>query len=284
MTRSPSRTPRHAFTLIELLVVISIIALLIGILLPALGAARQAARQMQGSTQARGIHQGFVISAQETKGLYAGLLDATASNPDDMFVRGANIANYANAGIRDGAAASARFQILLNGNFIPGQYLISPGEERDDMQAWEDGLTTNNGGLIVGANNHYYSYALPQIGGPAIGPGADEGRRFEWNTELNSAAPIVSDRLVDTPGGAPVADVNPQTHRSIWSETQGEWGGSVTFNDNHTAYFGTSVLDNTQYGNYPTNLADNLFANATTPPSGSYNAKQIVSQFTNTKF
>ncbi len=276
-------TQRPGFTLIELLVVISIIALLIGILLPALGAARQAARQVKNSTQVRGIHQGFVINGQDNKGTYAGIDDPRGSTQADIFTDGADIDNYQNAGTADGAAVSARYMIMLNENLFPAEYLISPGEFRADMVPWEPSLgNVNNSGRTQTNPQYFYSYALAQIGGPGTPLANDEGRRVEWSDELNAQAVIVSDRLVTLAGQPAPNPSDPTTHRSVWSDDEGDWNGSLTFNDNHVEYSAESVVENTRYGNNPNNATDNLFANfdsGITMPEASYNAKQAVTQF-----
>ena len=99
-SKSGSR-PRPAFTLVELLVVIGIIALLISILLPSLNRAREAARRVKCLSNMRQIVNGFLMFAQDNKGLMPGragggdvlvlsptgtnFLQASKSPPNNIF-------------------------------------------------------------------------------------------------------------------------------------------------------------------------------------------------------
>ncbi|MFK7790846.1 MAG: type II secretion system protein, partial [Phycisphaeraceae bacterium] len=245
---------RRGFTLIELLVVISIIALLIAILLPALGAARRVARQMQNSTQNRGIHQAFVTWSADNKEYFPGFKGNSVFRDDTIFnfrdVR-RTIPAYGNAGPADGAHTVVRLALCVASDFITPEYLISPSEVNEEIRPWDGNALMNNSKI--------FSYALPQVvtsaGSPPANLSAEIGRIKENSATLNSQAVMISDRLVAGANG------DPNTHESLWSNGEpGKWGGSVTWNDNHTEFLQSSVMEETKYAT-KSNTDDNLFAN-----------------------
>jgi prepilin-type N-terminal cleavage/methylation domain-containing protein len=247
MTTSP-RSRKSGFTLIELLVVISIIALLIAILLPALGAARRTARRMQNSTQLRGIHQGLVIFAQSNKGIFPGY------NSRGLLLD--NGVDTGNSG--RGHLPQARYWILLTGDYFTPEYAISPSEtEQVTPYEQPDNNPQDDPVVFDLANEKNYSYAMLMITstGPGAGPDANNAARFaEWKETLNSQAIVLSDRNLGqngTEGGS----------QSIHGDTQGDWSGSVLWNDNHVGFENTQLFE-TKYANgllNDGNTPDNLF-------------------------
>ena len=269
--------PRAGFTLIELLVVISIIALLIGILLPALSAARRAARQMQSNTQTRGQHQALVTYSQSNNNYYPGLTskgDIVADEDIDPTTTDT------------GATTQGRWGILIEGNYFTGEYIISPSETKTEF-------TTNAGQNNTGTagtspiSTENYSYALLQISNDGDGanndtndPGSPEdnsGRRREWKDTLNTLAPIVTDR-------ARVANNSLYSVHTSAPEAADEddWRGSVAWNDNHSG-FETTVILQTRYGSGETNTnattgtggSDHLFADQNTTIASSFDQPDL---------
>jgi len=262
MIRS-TRPRKSGFTLIELLVVISIIALLIAILLPALGAARRTARRMQNSTQLRGIHQGLVTYANSNKNYFPGL----KSN--------GTVEVSANAdGSGNGDTVQARYWILLDGDFFTPEYAISPSETAN-VTAYVPSSTAALAPVqFVPAGIKHYSYAMLSFASTGTAPNltvttATAARAAEWSATLNSQAIVISDRNT----GAAIA-----TSRSVHTDEDGDWAGSVLWNDNHVG-FENDLVFATKYANGGLNTTaanvatDNLFEDtngaANTGPAGS---------------
>jgi prepilin-type N-terminal cleavage/methylation domain-containing protein len=240
---------RNAFTLIELLVVISIIGLLISILLPSLGKARSTARQLKDATQIRGIHQSFVIWAQNNQGDYplpSRLDTANATMTDDPATNKDNLGNI--------------FSLLIYNAYVPTELMVSPSEVNPDIQEdlryeldapilaadpenalWDPGFTgvvdeqgtgTGNGRRNDGKIGHT-SYAF----NPPFGE-----RRRRWHNTYSSDEAILGNR-------------GPLFGGSVlegWTLVPGQWGtesntlkihggpqsweGNVAFNDSRVVF------------------------------------------------
>ncbi|MAE64432.1 MAG: hypothetical protein CMJ18_09195 [Phycisphaeraceae bacterium] len=161
---------------------------------------------MDNSTRTRGIQQSMFQWSQNHSQRFPGL------------------------GEREILTATGRFQVLLDGNFVSPEFLISPVEIEEKTPS-RTGLTTDN-----------ISYSLLDIS-----PGA-KGRRAEWAATANSEATVVFDRNTGKGPG--------RSARSIHSSS--DWRGSVTYNDGHTNFETTNVLERTRYGSQ-TNVDDDLF-------------------------
>jgi prepilin-type N-terminal cleavage/methylation domain-containing protein len=225
-----------AFTLVELLVVISIIALLIGILLPALGAAREEARKVASSTQLKGIHQSMVIFSQSNKGFYPGV----KSDGSEVTTSDFNIDSTA-SGNAVGRTVRGRFEILLDRNMFEPSYMINPSETKEE---WSTAGVTS-------ANFSYTMLAIAFNGTPGTSLNTWI-RNFEWRgTTSNSQAIVLGDRNTG-------ANFNTQVSSVYTATNSGDWKGTVVYNDNHTKFESTHLLD-VQYGEAAVKTADNIF-------------------------
>lgn len=229
------------FTLIELLVVISIIALLIGILLPALNAARRTARQMQSNTIVRGMHQALVTYSQGNKTKYPGV-GRPDTNPEDGFVDNAQPLNSTEdptGKSGEGYDVEARYYLLLDGNYFTGDYPISPV---DSKTGWTSGR--------VFSSNYSYSMLKIDDRDQTQAPGDEEsdGRRREWQDTMNTQAVIMSDR--NTGPGVDAQNTNIQV-LSVHTSKEGQWKGSVVWNDNHVSFESSHILETKYSGGEP---------------------------------
>lgn len=221
---------------------------------PVDAASRRTARRMQNSTQLRGIHQGLVTFANSNKNQFAGF-DSRAR----IIANGKETTG--NSG--DGDTVEARFWILLEGDYFTPEYVISPSEIAVvDEVAWgaNEGIAT----VKWNADEKNYSYAMLGIKGVA-GEKSDNafaGRGAEWQQTLNSQAIVLSDRNIGTNATDKVG--------SIHSDDEGDWRGSVLWNDNHVGFEDGQYYE-TKYANGALNSdrfgegTDNLFSSEADP-------------------
>ncbi|MEM9020230.1 MAG: hypothetical protein AAGC44_06660 [Planctomycetota bacterium] len=238
------------FTVTELLVVIVMLAVVLAIQIPTDAASRRTARRMQNSTQLRGIHQGLVIFGQSNKFFYAG-----------VDSRGNILANADNTtgDSGDGDTVQARYWILLRGDFFTPEYAISPSET-SNLTEYDPGFAVVPDEVFWDQDVKNYSYAMLGINGlPGQAP-ESAGRGGEWKETANTQATVLTDRNTG----------HNATNRvqSIHTSDEGDWKGSLVWNDNHSG-FEQSHIHDTKYGNGALNVddfgspADNLFAQDT---------------------
>ncbi|MEM1331659.1 MAG: prepilin-type N-terminal cleavage/methylation domain-containing protein [Planctomycetota bacterium] len=278
---------RPGFTLIELLVVISIIALLIGILLPALGAARTAARKLKNSTNIRSMYQAAYTFGNDNSDWFPGLdergrvIGADASRGfsgsiSDLPIIGVRGAAYQGWGggndpeKQTGSSAATCLAIMLNGEYLTPEMLLSPGEP--DSVTAIGGDTLDNLGHPLGQLDTFgngnpkrtpnFSYALShllpntQATNPLLADVAKKlntvhgARRKEWSTSGNFKAVMIADRVIGVGG-------------SIWTNPQEdptgtEWEGSVGRGDGSVTFEVSSRFPQ-QYLGLPANAEDDIF-------------------------
>jgi len=208
------RHHRPGFTRVELLVVITLLVVSIAVALPLLTSRRRATDCRVSNTQVRGIHQSMVMYGQSNGSFYPG---------------------FAKDGSLVDASVEHRYQVLLDGNYFTGEYIISPVEA---LIEW----TT---GPVSSAN---YSFAMLDINSTGE-------RAKEWRETLNPDAVLISGRNTGTDA---IDNVS-----SIHSRRLGKWHGEIAWGDNHTS-FEKSHIQSTRFGDGQANPADNLF----TPVSG----------------
>lgn len=197
---------------------------------------------MQNSTQLRGIHQGLILYSQGNSGYYAGLdksgllAPAIAPSPQTPYVAAQKLGPLAMA-------------TLLNGNYFVPAYMVNPQETNPNIK------TLDSTGIVTSAN---YSYAISKAGDPD----ADKGRVAEWRDNTNTQAAVLSDRVLKS-GAEPGAQeaVPAAQQRSTWTQTDGDWRGSVVFGDNSTSFLTTSTLPKSKYAD-TLHEQDNLFEDA----------------------
>jgi prepilin-type N-terminal cleavage/methylation domain-containing protein len=226
----------RAFTLVEILVVISIIALLIGILLPSLAGARKTASELRNTSNLRGIDQSAVIYGNGNNSNLPGLSTSSQILTGYAVSMGNNTT---------GGSFHSRLWILLNGQFLGGDLLISPNET---LAKW------TSGNSCTSANTSYAGLNLTDTAF-VTGTGPNVGRLAEWKNNASGQAILMSDRLYVTGNNQ---DTSVQ---SIWTGAISDWRGSIVWGDNHAEFTKSNRGFITRYLAYQT-TDDNLFVSS----------------------
>jgi type II secretory pathway pseudopilin PulG len=226
-------------------------------MLVAVPSLRHASRNATNATQLRSIHQAIITQC-------SGNRTATGDGQYAGFDRFGQILQQAIPAMRphypwhdphppvpqygspkNGTDPGYRFALLLNGDHILPEYLIAPNDSAKTPAVLGTNVTAQN-----------YSYAALELGDGAL------GRRREWKETINSAAVVLSDRNTGS----------PDEPNSVWTNTPGDWTGTVVRNDGSAMWVRhwdvdtgwlTPVVHQTRYGGMPVNTTDHLFKDET---------------------
>ena len=256
----------RAFTLMEVLVVISIIALLMAILVPGLALATKTARQMKSKTQLKGIHNTFVVYAEQNNGWYPSLNNTGDPTYYDYVVN----SNTSEAG--DVAApplvpvvgAELAFWLVLREALLQPGDLVSPVDDATlefESQTtptkyfvWDSGVTA---GYPTPPDDSWgsanYSYATLEIETSLV-------RRRLWRDNGQAQLPIASDRAIDNDDTSPAGNGIVGEIRSIHTNPDldvNRWDGFMVWNDGHVSR--SSEVVPTRLSDETPNTEDDLF-------------------------
>ena len=171
-------------------------------------------------------------SNTQVRGIHSALVLYAAGN-NTYYVGLTTSATEANlGGAVDGFEVDERFEELLDEAYFTGEYVVSPAEVKT---SWTSGnLGTSQ-----------YSYAM-------LGIANSQFERNEWKDTINTEALVVSDRVA-TLG----IDYDDQT--SVWTTDNGDWRGSLAWNDNHVKFEQTNSGFTTKYGSHVNSASDHIF-------------------------
>lgn len=231
---------KRGFTLIELLVVMAIIALLVGLLLPALNKARATARATKDATQIRGIHQSWLVFANEFKGIFPtpGLIDRLPMQPGNIEEPGRGPEDKL-----QNDTARIHSVSIMNNCYTP-EVAVGPTEPSGKVAVydsynyeaynvpndvyWDDNFLAALNPL--GASVSHTSYASTPV--------ALDRQVREWKDTSNSSWPILGNRGVKdglVGGGTTATDYKQSVTLKIHGG-QKEWDGNICYNDNHVVF------------------------------------------------
>ncbi len=231
----------RGFSRMDALGLVLLLIAVIAILLPALNAGLMRNRALYSIKHMRGIHSGMVLFGSGSKDFFPGL-DSNGRPMSDAIPAGPG--EYGTIST-DGTSVVYRLTLLLRGNFLAPDYLISPSEIDPRIVPAEYGKD-----LLPG---RHYSFALLNI--------SQQGahRQGEWRSRNSAQAAILSDRNIGGPGSS--GGILSQAAQSLHNNPGEGWRGAVVYNDNH-GVFETSDMITTQYVEKGKVDNDGLFSDA----------------------
>ncbi|HYE63650.1 MAG TPA: prepilin-type N-terminal cleavage/methylation domain-containing protein [Phycisphaerales bacterium] len=229
---------RMGFTLVELLiaVVASIVVAFIGLVLIDASRPRCGGRQIKDSTQVRGIHQGLVMWAQNSKDQYP-----VPSDYDKM-----NTTLQVPAAEKD--TTSNIISILIYNGFFGPELCVSPAESNPAIKQMANYQYSNptsaaspgtalwdpafNADFTAATGGHFsYAHLMP----------AGE-RRADWSNTFSATTAVVSNRgpqvqsVTYSAAHVPMPTFRANSNTLAIHGGRTTWEGNVVYNDNHVNF------------------------------------------------
>ncbi len=237
-------TTRRAFTLIDLAGILAAVGIIIPLICGQQEAAREAARRKKDETQVRGIHQGFVVWAQNNNDCYP--------LPSKIDIKDYTVTEL---GTDKDTTANIYSMMVYNGT-VSTEIFISPVEASKNIQVydkyefdqpmksakpamalWDPAFSVD----FTGGNKGADSYAHLQPSG---------GRIKRWSNTFKAEEKILSMRGPEVAkvdknedGSIKVTLANPKSVTIGMYEVSTSWSGNTAFNDNHVQFMKNVVAN-----------------------------------------